>query len=129
MSIRAIDTRQRELFYWAAILVTFALGTAAGDWISEEMNIGYMNATLLFGALIATTILLHYQFKINTVLAFWIIYVLTRPLGASIGDWLSQPEKHGGLGFGVTHTSLAFFACIIILVIYQPSSSSPARHK
>ncbi len=119
LSIRSIDTRKRELFYWAAILVTFALGTAAGDWVSEGLNMGYMNATLLFGSLIAVIAIAHYWFRMNTVLAFWIVYVLTRPLGASIGDWLSQSEKHGGLGFGVTSTSLVFFACIIMLVIYQ----------
>lgn len=119
LSIRSIDTRKRELFYWAAILVTFALGTAAGDWVSEGLNMGYMNATLLFGSLIAVIAIAHYWFRMNTVLAFWIVYVLTRPLGASIGDWLSQSEKHGGLGLGVTSTSLVFFACIIILVIYQ----------
>lgn len=119
LSIRAIDTRKRELFYWSAILVTFALGTAAGDWVSEGMDIGYMHATLLFGGLIAATAVAFYWFRINAVLAFWITYVLTRPLGASIGDWLSQSEKHGGLGLGVTNTSLVFFACIILLVIYQ----------
>ncbi|MDM5130051.1 hypothetical protein OB962_03405 [Aeromonas piscicola] len=119
LSIRSIDTRKRELFYWGAILVTFALGTAAGDWVSEGMDMGYMNAMLLFGALIAVTAAAHYWFRLNTVLAFWIVYVLTRPLGASIGDLLSQSEKHGGLGFGVTSTSLAFFACIIMLVGYQ----------
>ncbi|MDM5063268.1 hypothetical protein OB934_10745 [Aeromonas salmonicida] len=129
LSIRSIDTRKRELFYWAAILVTFALGTAAGDWVSEGMNIGYMNATLLFGSLIATTAIAHYKFNMNTVLAFWIVYVLTRPLGASIGDWLSQSEKHGGLGFGATSTSVAFFTCIIILVIYQSFPSRMPKHK
>ncbi|MFB2863060.1 hypothetical protein [Aeromonas sp. MdU4] len=119
LSIQSIDSRKRELFYWAAILVTFALGTAAGDWVSEGMDIGYLNAMLLFGALIVATAIAHYRFKLNTVLTFWIVYVLTRPLGASVGDLLSQPEKHGGLGFGVTNTSLVFFACIITLVIYQ----------
>ena len=126
LSIRAIDSRKRELFYWAAILVTFALGTAAGDWVSEGMDIGYMNTTVLFGSLIAVTAFAHYRLKMNTVLSFWIVYVLTRPLGASIGDWLSQSEKHGGLGFGVTSTSLVFFVCIFLLVAYQ---SVPTRQR
>ncbi|USV58774.1 COG4705 family protein [Aeromonas encheleia] len=126
LSIRAIDSRKRELFYWAAILVTFALGTAAGDWVSEGMDIGYMNTTVLFGSLIAATAFAHYRLKMNTVLSFWIVYVLTRPLGASIGDWLSQSEKHGGLGFGVTSTSLVFFVCIFLLVAYQ---SVPTRQR
>lgn len=126
LSVRAIDSRKRELFYWAAILVTFALGTAAGDWVSEGMDIGYMNTTVLFGSLIAATAFAHYRLKMNTVLSFWIVYVLTRPLGASIGDWLSQSEKHGGLGFGVTSTSLVFFVCIFLLVAYQ---SVPTRQR
>ncbi|USP64389.1 hypothetical protein J6625_06135 [Aeromonas caviae] len=106
LSIRSIDTPKRELFYWSAILVTFALGTAAGDWVSEGMDIGYMNSVFLFGGLIFIIYAAYLILKINVVLTFWIIYVLTRPLGASIGDLLSQSEKHGGLGFGVTSTSI-----------------------
>lgn len=119
LSIKSIDTRKRELFYWAAILVTFALGTAAGDWVSEGIDIGYMYSTLLFGALISVTTVTYFLFKTNAVLVFWIVYVLTRPLGASIGDWLSQSEKMGGLGLGVTSTSLFFVVCITALVIHQ----------
>lgn len=119
LSIKSINTRKRELFYWAAILVTFALGTAAGDWVSEGIDIGYMYSTLLFGALISATTVAYFLFKTNVVLVFWIVYVLTRPLGASIGDWLSQSEKTGGLGLGVTSTSLFFVVSITALVIYQ----------
>ena len=119
LSIRSIDTPKRELFYWSAILVTFALGTAAGDWVSEGMDIGYMNSVFLFGGLIFIIYAAYLILKINVVLTFWIIYVLTRPLGASIGDLLSQSEKHGGLGFGVTSTSIVFFVFIFVLVLYQ----------
>ncbi|MCX4071084.1 COG4705 family protein [Aeromonas caviae] len=118
LSIRAINTLAREKFYWLAILVTFALGTAAGDWVSEGMNIGYLNSVLLFSGLIALTALAHWGFKINVVLTFWIAYILTRPLGASIGDLLSQSSKHGGLGYGAMAVSELFFVCIITLVGY-----------
>lgn len=119
LSIRSIDTPKRELFYWSAILVTFALGTAAGDLISEGMDIGYMKSTLLFGGLILIVYAVYLIARMNVVLTFWIIYVLTRPLGASIGDLLSQSESHGGLGFGVTSTSIIFFVFISVLVMYQ----------
>ncbi|MGY3884945.1 membrane protein [Aeromonas aquatica] len=118
LSINSINTLKREKFYWLAILVTFALGTAAGDWVSEGMDIGYLNATLLFGGLIALTAVAHKVFRMNTVLSFWIAYVLTRPLGASVGDLLSQSVKHGGLGYGVTTVSEAFFVLILLLVGY-----------
>ncbi|TNI82231.1 hypothetical protein [Aeromonas sobria] len=124
LSIRSIDTPKRELLYWSAILVTFALGTAAGDWVSEGMDIGYMRSTLLFGGLISIVYAVYLIARVNVVLTFWIIYVLTRPLGASIGDLLSQSEKHGGLGFGVTSTSLIFFVFISVLVMYQSSKVS-----
>lgn len=118
LSIRSINTLTREKFYWLAILVTFALGTAAGDWVSEGMNIGYLNSVLLFSGLIALTALAHWGFRMNAVLTFWIAYILTRPLGASIGDLLSQSTKHGGMGFGAMAVSEMFFVCIILLVGY-----------
>ncbi|MCH7373607.1 MULTISPECIES: COG4705 family protein [Aeromonas] len=118
LSINSINTLRREKFYWLAILVTFALGTAAGDWVSEGMDIGYLNATLLFGGLIALMAVAYRVFRMNTVLSFWIAYVLTRPLGASVGDLLSPSVKHGGLGYGVTTVSEAFFVLILLLVGY-----------
>lgn len=99
--------------------MTFALGTAAGDLVSEGMDIGYMKSTLLFGGLILIVYAVYLIARVNVVLTFWIIYVLTRPLGASIGDLLSQSESHGGLGFGVTSTSIIFFVFISVLVMYQ----------
>ncbi|MBF0716249.1 COG4705 family protein, partial [Gemelliphila palaticanis] len=100
LSIDSIVTPRREWFYWSAILFTFALGTAAGDWVAEGMQLGYAFAALLFGALIAATAAAHYLFKLNTVACFWIAYVLTRPFGAACGDLLSQPAANGGLGYG-----------------------------
>ncbi|MDL2337516.1 MAG: hypothetical protein QFE16_06715 [Pseudomonadota bacterium] len=116
LSIHHIDTPKRELFYWAAILFTFALGTAAGDGLAEGLSIGYALSTLLFGAMIAAVILAHQLFKLDAVPAFWIAYILTRPFGASFGDLLSQPTTNGGLGLGTVATSGMFLVTILVLV-------------
>lgn len=118
LSIHTIHTRQRELYYWAAILFTFALGTAAGDLVAERMHLGYANSALIFGGLIAAVTFAYYMFKANAVLAFWIAYILTRPLGASSGDYLSQPAANGGLGLGTVQTSMIFLVAIATLVVY-----------
>lgn len=118
LSVHAIDTTRRELFYWGAILFTFALGTSAGDLVGEASGLGYAPSALIFAGCIGLTALAYYLFKLNGVLAFWIAYVLTRPLGASMGDLLSQAPKDGGLGFGTSVTSLIFLATIVALVSY-----------
>lgn len=118
LSIHSVDTVQRELYYWTAILFTFALGTAAGDWVAEGLSLGYTNSTLLFGGLIVATALAHYVLKANAVTCFWIAYVLTRPFGASCGDLLSQPASNGGLGLGTVETSAIFLVAITGLVVY-----------
>ncbi len=118
LSVHAINTRKREAFYWAAILFTFALGTSAGDLVSEASGLGYAAAAAIFAGCIALTALACFAFKIDGVLAFWIAYVLTRPSGASIGDLLSQTPKDGGLGFGTVPTSALFLAVILALVGY-----------
>ena len=97
LSIHSIITPTREAFYWLAILFTFALGTAAGDLVAEKFALGYQLSIFLFSGLIALTTLLYYRLRLNAVLAFWIAYILTRPLGASIGDYLSQARADGGL--------------------------------
>jgi uncharacterized membrane-anchored protein len=117
LSIHTIYTTRREAFYWLAILFTFALGTAAGDLASERWSLGYWKAALIFGALIAIIAFAHYVFRLNAVLAFWLAYILTRPLGASIGDYSSQP-KPDGLGLGTTNTSYIFLGCILVLVVF-----------
>jgi uncharacterized membrane-anchored protein len=118
LSVHKIYTTRRELFYWSAILFTFALGTSAGDLVSEAFGLGYGTAALIFAAAIGVTAFAYFVLKIDGVLAFWIAYILTRPLGASMGDLLAQPVKDGGLGLGTTSTSLTFFAVIAVLVIY-----------
>ncbi|PMB76838.1 MAG: hypothetical protein C0177_05060 [Fervidicoccus fontis] len=91
LSIHSIFTPRREAFYWLAILFTFSLGTAAGDLIAETLKLGYFPSAVMFGSLIAIITLLYYKFNLNSVLAFWLAYILTRPLGATIGDLMSQP--------------------------------------
>jgi uncharacterized membrane-anchored protein len=119
LSIHTIFTTRREAFYWLAILFTFALGTAAGDLMAEQFNLGYAVSIAIFGGLIALVALGHYALGMNSVLSFWLAYILTRPLGASIGDEMSQnSHKYGGLGLGTTGTSYIFLGCILLLVCY-----------
>ena len=117
LSIHSIYTRRREGFYWLAVLVTFALGTAAGDLVSEGLGVGYLRTGLLCAGLIAA-ITIAWRLGLNAVLAFWIAYILTRPLGASIGDYMAQPTSNGGLNLGVTVTSVIFLIAILAVVIY-----------
>jgi uncharacterized membrane-anchored protein len=118
LSVHSIYTSKREAFYWLTILFTFALGTAAGDLVAEGLNLGYWVSALIFATLIGAVTIAHYRFKLNSVLAFWIAYVLTRPLGASLGDFLSQPRDEGGLALGTVGTSVIFLATILGLIIY-----------
>ena len=117
LSIHSIFTRRREAFYWLAILFTFALGTASGDLFAEGLGLGYLVTGLLVAGIIAATAMA-WKLRLNSILSFWIIYIMTRPLGASIGDFLSQPNNHGGLGLGATLTSLIFVAGILAIVTY-----------
>ena len=118
LSIHDITTPRREAYYWAAILFTFALGTAAGDLVSEQLGLGYALAGLIFGGLIALITIGFYAKILNPVLAFWSAYILTRPLGASMGDFLTQDHKDGGLGFSTMPVSGVFLIIIIGLVAY-----------
>jgi uncharacterized membrane-anchored protein len=119
LSIHTIFTSRREGFYWLTILFTFALGTAAGDLVAEKFSIGYGPSIAIWGGAIALITAAHYALKLNAVLAFWLAYILTRPLGASIGDFMSQKShKYGGLGLGTTGTSYIFLGCILALVMF-----------
>ncbi|KOV59668.1 membrane protein [Streptomyces sp. MMG1121] len=118
LSIHHVDTTSRESFYWLAVLFTFALGTAAGDLVSEHMELGYWLSAVLLATAIAAVALAHFALDLDAVWSFWIAYVLTRPLGASIGDYLSQPTADGGLALGTVVTSTLFTAVIAALVIY-----------
>jgi len=116
LSIQTIVTRRRELFYWGAILLTFALGTAAGDLATEELALGFRIGVLVFGGLIAAVAFFR-RCGVDAVLSFWLAYILTRPLGASLGDLLSQSRTYGGLGWGTVATSLVFLGAITVLVV------------
>jgi hypothetical protein len=118
LSIHTIYTTRREAFYWLAVLFTFALGTAAGDLTAERLNFGYAWSALMFAGIIGAVAVAHFRFNLNAVAAFWIAYILTRPLGASLGDLLSQSRSIGGLGLGTTITSAIFLVAILIVVVY-----------
>jgi uncharacterized membrane-anchored protein len=118
LSIHTICTTRREAFYWLAVLFTFALGTAAGDLAAESLNLGYWKSAVMFGVVIGLVYLAHRAFGLNAILAFWIAYILTRPLGASAGDYLSQDPDAGGLGLGTVITSAIFLVTILGVVSY-----------
>lgn len=117
LSIHSIFTKRREIFYWLAILFTFSLGTASGDLMAEALGLGYLVTGLIVAGVIALTSVA-WRLRLNSVLSFWVIYIMTRPLGASIGDFLSQPSNHGGLGLGATNTSFIFVGGILFMVIF-----------
>jgi uncharacterized membrane-anchored protein len=116
--IHTIVTARREAFYWLTVLFTFALGTASGDLTAEKLNVGYWKSALIFGGAIALVFFAHRVLKLGPILAFWIAYILTRPLGASIGDELSQSRHDGGLALGTTVTSLVFLGAILTTVVF-----------
>jgi uncharacterized membrane-anchored protein len=118
LSVHTIHTTRREAFYWSAILFTFALGTAAGDLLAEQLQLGYLLSAFIFAALIALAAVAHLRFKLNAIFAFWFAYILTRPLGASIGDYMSQPRDQGALGLGTVVTSALFLVTILGLVVF-----------
>jgi uncharacterized membrane-anchored protein len=115
LSIREIVTRRRELFYWSAVLCTFALGTAAGDLATEALGLGFAWGVVWFGLLIALVFVV-WRLRGHAVAAFWIAYILTRPFGAALGDLLTQARMYGGLGMGAMWTSALFLSVIVLLV-------------
>ena len=125
LSIHSIFTARREGFYWLAILFTFALGTAVGDLIAEVFGLGYVMTGLIFLGIIAVIAIGHFNLGLNGILAFWLAYIFTRPLGASFGDLLSQPLEYGGLGFGTIYTSALFLGAIILTVMYMTVTYEP----
>ncbi|MDD5673097.1 MAG: hypothetical protein PHC61_02950 [Chitinivibrionales bacterium] len=117
LSIHSIFTLRRELFYWSAILFTFALGTASGDLMAESLGLGYLVTGIIVCAVVVAAIIA-WHLGLDPVLSFWIAYIMTRPLGASLGDWLSQAHANGGLGLGATNTSALFISAILLTVLF-----------
>jgi uncharacterized membrane-anchored protein len=118
LSVHTIFSTRREAFYWLAILFTFALGTSAGDFLSEQLELGYLAALGIFAGAIVVVAVLHFGLRMNAILSFWLAYILTRPLGASIGDYLASPKAEGGLGLGTNVTSFIFLGTILALVVF-----------
>jgi len=118
LSIHSITSRRREAFYWLAVLTTFALGTATGDLTATTLGLGYLASGFLFAALIAIPAVGYWKFGMNEVFAFWFAYILTRPLGASLADWMAVPHSRGGLGLGTGPVSLVLTGLIAALVTF-----------
>lgn len=118
LSIHSISTLRRELFYWAAVMATFALGTAAGDMTAFTLKLGFFDSILLFAALIGLVALAYWLLGLNEIVAFWAAYILTRPLGASIADWLGKPRAATGLGWGDGLVSALLLLLVVIVVGY-----------
>jgi uncharacterized membrane-anchored protein len=118
LSIHTINTHRRELFYWAAVLATFALGTAAGDLTAVSMHLGFLDSALLFTGIIAVPAIGWWRFGLNPVVAFWSAYIVTRPLGASLADWLGKPPSISGLGLGDGVVSALALVVFVALVAY-----------
>lgn len=116
LSIHTIVTPRREAFYWSAILCTFALGTAAGDLATEALGLGFAWGAVIFGGLISASYIAWRFFEANSVAAFWLAYIMTRPLGAALGDLLTQARDYDGLGLGAATTSALFLSVIALLV-------------
>src|ERR1700688_2183063 len=118
LSIHSIYTRRREAFYWAAVVVTFALGTATGDMTARTMHLGYLISGVVFAAVIAIPALAHWRLVMNAIFAFWFAYIVTRPLGASFADWMGKPHSLGGLALGDEPVSLGLTILIVGFVGY-----------
>lgn len=129
LSIHSINNDKRETFYWIIVLTTFALGTGVGDTVSEYWNFGYLHSLILFGSIFILSGILYYFKVISGVLAFWIAFIVTRPIGASIGDLFIQPPKDGGLGISIALINIIFFAVIISSAIYLTIKSKDNSHQ
>ena len=131
LSIHSITTERREVFYWAAVLATFALGTAAGDLTAVTFGLGFFGSGLMFAAIIAIPAIGYWRFGMNSILAFWFAYVVTRPLGASFADWLAVSSERGGLAIGTGLVSFVLAAMIAMFVAYLSSTGvdTPADQK
>jgi uncharacterized membrane-anchored protein len=124
VSIHSIHTRRREVFYGAAVMTTFALGTAAGDMTAITLHLGYLSSGVMFAVVIAVPAVAHWRFSLNAILAFWLAYIATRPLGASFADWMGVSQVRGGLDLGAGPVSLA----LVVLIVGCVSRRSPRFH-
>lgn len=124
--VENITTRTGELLYWAAILVSNTLGTASGDWLSDDTGLGFRNAFLVLAAIMVVIVIAHYRTRVSTTLLFWLAFILTRPLGAAGGDALTKPVADGGLGWGTVWGSAALSGTLVVLVGYETFRVRPS---
>jgi len=118
LSIHSITTQRREAYYWATVFATFALGTALGDFTANSLNLGYLDSGILFAIVILIPALAHWRFGLNGIAAFWMSYIVTRPLGASFADYISKPKNTSGINFGDGPTAIVFAIAVFVLVSY-----------
>jgi uncharacterized membrane-anchored protein len=118
LSIHSVTTQRRECFYWATVFATFALGTALGDFTATALNLGYLASGILFGVIILLPALAWWRFGLNEITAFWLAYVVTRPLGASFADYISKAQNISGINFGDGQTAAVFAVAVFVLVLY-----------
>jgi uncharacterized membrane-anchored protein len=128
LSVERIETAGAEVFYWTAFLVANTLGTAAGDYLSDDLEMGFLLSAAIIGGLLLLTAVLHYTTKISWVLLFWIAFVLTRPFGATFGDLLTKGKEKGGLDFG-TYGASAVFTVILALALWRESRDEAVRSR
>ena len=130
LSIHSITTQRREAFYWATVFATFALGTALGDFTATSLNLGYLDSGILFGVVILIPAVAHWRLGLNGIAAFWLSYIVTRPLGASFADYISKPQNISGINFGDGPTAIVFAMAVFVLVSYlalaRPDIQKPA---
>ena len=129
LSIHSVYTHSRELFYWTAVITTFALGTAAGDMTAVTLHLGYLTSGILFGLLFILPLIAYKWFGVNEVFTFWSAYIMTRPFGASFADWFGRTKELGGIGFGTGQTSIILGIFIIVLVAYLTISKKDIKQK
>jgi len=129
LSIHSIYTRRREMYYWATVLATFALGTAAGDLTARTLGLGFFSAGILFAVVIAIPAIAHWRFGMNPILAFWFAYIVTRPLGASFADWMGISHTYGGLGLGYGTVSLFLTVLIVGFVAYLGATGKDVEER
>ena len=128
ISIDTVSTPKVEVFYWVTIMFSQTLGTALGDWVAETNDMGYVGAAAVFGGLLLLTALLYYFTSISRVILFWAAFILTRPLGAVVGDFLDKPFEQGGLALSRYAASLALLVVIVVLILIFPQKPASKAH-
>src|SRR3954451_210043 len=128
ISIETVSTPKTEIFYWVTIMFSQTLGTALGDWVADTNDMGFLGATAIFGGLLAVTALLYYFTSVSRVILFWAAFILTRPLGAVVGDFLDKPHEQGGLALSRYSASVALMVVIVLLILILPQKPASKAH-